>query len=315
MKSSAEEVRGSLIVILVEGDTIPAQRIKATHKGFEILSGILITTVDPLNVRLILELKPKGSFAEIAESPQDSQVKEAIARTLCGVLEIEKLVDEYNEEMALRPNTLKVVIFGSASLALTVLPERVSHDVDTVGPADFVRFCESRMRKSRGATPEFSSSRLLQYLGDWEERASRLEGINGVIFHIFHPLDTLMQKLLRVDEERFSINDIPDIEKILTELNPSEETLLQLLTENPARYRIPDSKPQGQAIRRNTNWFTDRFLPAHNLDSIKEMAERLEEESLEKYGFVSIKSSRPALQKDRKLTDLLDKKDPPPAIS
>lgn len=311
MKQTQDEIRGELIVILVEGDIIPAQRIKASHQGLEIQSGTILTTVDPLNVRKIHALEPQDSFASIPGVQSDPHIREAMTRTLCGVLEIETLAKAYLEEKALGRGSLKIVIFGSASLALTILPNRVSHDVDAAGPMDFVKFCEHRMRKSHGAIPEFSSSRLLQYLGSWEERSSRVEGAEGITFHVLHPLDTVLQKLLRADEERFHINDLPDIQRILETLNPSKETLLDLLTENPSRYRIPETTVQGAAVRRNTNLFSYQFLPGHNFASLKARAEQLEEDAMEKYGFIPLRSIPVSTSPNWKLSDLLNKKDPP----
>ena len=310
MIQNEDEVRGHMIVLLVEGDILPAQSIKATHKGMEIKSGSIATTVDPLSLSSILEVKPTQTFTDLLDA-QEKFTKDALSRTLCGVLEIEELTKAYARDTGLKPNSLKIIIFGSGSLSLTILPKRVSHDVDAAVPSQFMAFCEQKMRKSHGAKPEFSSPRLLQDLGAWEERASTIEGLSHTTFLIPHPLDTVMQKLLRTDATRFETNDKPDIRDILERLNPDKETLIGLLTENPARYRIPKDKEQAQAIVRNTNWFTKEFLPEHNAQSIAKLADETEEELLEKGGYIPSISIRVAPQKNRRLKDLLHPKDPP----
>lgn len=315
MNPDAYEIRDTIIVILTLGDVIPAQKAKAVPNGIELTSGSLKTIVDPLAIESIHILKLGDTFSKIANEGKSPEVNTAIARTLCGVIEIEQLAASYNKEKGTgAAKNLNLIIFGSASLAMTILPSRVSHDVDTVGPSDFIRYCEEKTRRSHGAIPEFSSVRLLNYLGAWQERASSLEGIYGTKFTVLHPLDTVMQKLLRADKERFEKNDQPDIKRIVEILHPDQQTLTELLTENPARYRIPPEKIQGKAVRNNTSWFLSQFLPHINLETLITEAEKREEEVLEKYGFIPLKpirSPETAPQKNLSLKELLHRNDPP----
>jgi hypothetical protein len=196
------------------------------------------------------------------------------------------LLEEFNEKKS-TPGVFgfRLVLFGSASLCVTVLPGRLSHDVDIACSREFADFCEHLPRKSRGAVPEFVPARVLGYLGSWDERSSSLTGMNGAEILVLHPLDTVMQKLLRSDIQRFDTNDKDDIERVLGKLRPSQELLLNLLTENTARYRIPPQKEQAEAVRRNTEWFLQRFLPQMSYQDVVTESENREDAEMERYGF------------------------------
>ena len=51
-----------------------------------------------------------------------------------------------------------------------------------------------------------------------------------------------MQKLLRLNEAHWREKDMPDIEAILLNIQPTAETLFHLLTENPFRYTKSDDE-------------------------------------------------------------------------
>lgn len=288
-------IKGQLIVTLTEGDIIPATCVRAEVATIAVENGPISTKVDPLMLKQIYEITAETSAEQLIANAESEEERNTLTKTLCGVLEIEHLLRKYHEETKLTPQ--RIAIFGSSSLTLTILPGRTSHDVDAATRGEFAKFCETRTGKSHGNQAEISSLHLLNYLGQWEERASELTGILGTHLLLLHPLDTIMQKLLRIDQNRFESNDKPDITKILEILNPTEEVLVFLLTENANRYRIPASKAQGQAVGRNTTWFLDTFLRGAKLDDIMATAEAQEEQYLREKGLAPLALPKQSLQK------------------
>lgn len=278
---------GNYFVVLHEGDIIPAHEIRSTPLGLEVKTGSVATILDPLVIEAIYPVQDLAIAARPEETNLSAAEQATLLRTLSGVIEIERLARQFTKERG--PLPLKLVLYGSASLSLTILPLRVSHDVDVASTSSgFVEFAQAKMRKSRGAVPEFSSSRILGYLGAWESRSASFEGLYGTEFLLLHPLDTMMQKLLRIDETRFGINDQKDICDIIRLLRPSEETLALLLTENPGRYRIPPNKDQARAVARNTAWFLREFLPALSYSDLTQRAEAREEQELRQSGLAPL---------------------------
>ena len=282
----SERQNGHFIVLLTEGDVIPANEIVARPDAIEIVASGIQTSVDPLQLKAIYELSVPSTPEQIMNTAATPEERECLCRALCGVIEVEGLVGDFlNQKSTSLASGLRLVLFGSTSLCLSVLPDRLSHDVDFACSHDFVAFCESRQRKSRGAVPEFVSSRILSYLGAWDERSSSITGMKGTEILLLHPLDTVTQKLLRIDPARFETNDRDDIARVLGRLRPSADLLLNLLTENPARYRIPQEKEQAAAVRRNTQWFLNEFLPELTYEGIVAESERREDAEMTRYGF------------------------------
>jgi hypothetical protein len=290
-----QEIKGQLIVTLTEGDIIPATCLRAGAESIIIETGKVQTKVDPLIVDKVYEINPDTSPEELLAKAKTDEEKITLSKTLCGLLEVEHLIEKFSKETNLVPQ--KIAIFGSGGLTLTILPGRASHDIAIATRDQFASFCETIAIKSHGNIAEISSFALLKYLGNWEERASELKGILGTQLLVLHPLDTVMQKLLRINEDRFNINDKKDIAKILEVLSPSQDTLKFLLTENPNRYRIPTEKPQSQAIKRNTEWFLDNFLKNTSFKEIVTSSELNEENYLIGKGLAPLPLKKQNLQK------------------
>ena len=87
-------------------------------------------------------------------------------------------------------------------------------------------------------------------------------GYRRTKFDVMHPLDTVMQKLLRMNEEKFVEKDVPDIRAVIERFQPPAATLMHLLTENPARYyKAPLGRDhQREAVERNTSRFLGSFI-------------------------------------------------------
>lgn len=276
-------LQGQFIVSLSEGDIIPVTSVLVNVDSITLESNGVQTKIDPLMLKNIYEVSPSTSPEDILSRAETNEEHITLTKTLCGVLELEDLLRKFYEDTKTVPQ--KIALFGSSSLTLTILPGRSSHDVDVATSSKFSEFCQTRGGKSHGNYAEVSSLHLLNYLGQWEERASGLRGVGGTQMLLLHPLDTVMQKLLRRDQNRFKTNDIPDIEKVLDTLRPTQETLQFLLTENPSRYRIPKHKEQWLAIEKNTTWFLNRFLKGITLKDISELSEKKEEQYLVEKGF------------------------------
>lgn len=186
-----------------------------------------------------------------------------------GILSTITALDRLMVEFA-RGNPAHVTtIFGSGSLALTLLPDRSTNDIDALATDKFAEFVNSKNVET-DLSVELLDEGLLKLLGPWGSRTSELVGPMGSQFRLVHPLDTVMQKLLRYAPEQFHEKDKADIDAVLAALQPTPETLVNLLTENPARYaRLPGRfASQADAIERNTTWFLNNYLPSLTFESI-----------------------------------------------
>lgn len=294
-----KSLQGNFLVVLTEGDIIPTNTVSPCPEGLSLETEGVTSTISTDMLQAIYPLGEENTLASIYNQAISQEDKNALSQTLCGVLELDNLYKKFvnklkEENPTLTPKPLNIVLFGSASLALTILPNRVSHDIDVAVPVKFAAFCQEIRPKSRGAELELLPPRLLQYLGDWEQRASSLKTENFSM-QIVHPLDTIMQKLLRTQSERFDTNDKKDIKAIIEKLNPSKETLLGLLIENPARYRVPADKEITKAIKNNTKWFLNTYLDGISYKDLVKKAELTEEEFLRDNGMLqkaSIKVKR-----------------------
>jgi hypothetical protein len=162
-----------------------------------------------------------------------------------------------------------ITIFGSGSLALALLTDRSTNDLDTLVSDEFAAFV-NRKHILTDIEIELLDESLLKLLGPWTDRTSELIGPLGLKFRLVHPFDTVMQKLLRFSVEHFVGKDQGDIDAVLTSLQPTKETLLDLLTENPARYARLSGRfaSQADAIERNTRWFLGAYLPETSFEDI-----------------------------------------------
>lgn len=270
MNANPSFLQGQFIVTLTEGDIIPAQEIRAETEYIEISNQNLKTQIDYFMLHSIYEVDENTTLEEILSRPQSQEEKNNLTHVLSGVLEIESLLKEFKSS---HPHTRqKIAIFGSASLILTIYPGRVSHDTDVALTSDFFMFCQEKKRKSRGTTLEFSPISLLNHLGRWEERSSHLTLLENHEILILHPLDTIFQKLLRLDSDRFHTNDKPDITKVIQTLNPSKKTLETLFTENHILYESPETSFQNKAFKNNLEWFLSEFCPELTYENLAKTA-------------------------------------------
>lgn len=161
----------------------------------------------------------------------------------------------------------EIIIFGATSLALTILPTRVSEDIDLITSEDLVEiFADNQFSN----TPiEVLDSNITQDLGDWRSRTCKLSGA-GANYNIMHPLDTLSQKLLRSNETIFLEKDMPDIREIVKYFNPSIETIETILKENPTRFisqHFGDRLDKETSIQ-NTNTFLTECYPEIDFNNL-----------------------------------------------
>ncbi len=186
-----------------------------------------------------------------------------------GILSTITALDRLMTEFARGNPPHITTIFGSGSLALTLLPDRSTNDIDALATDKFAEFVNSKGVET-DINVELLDEGLLKLLGPWTTRTSELVGPTGSRFRLVHPLDTVMQKLLRYSPEQFHEKDKGDIDAVIAALQPTPETLVNLLTENPARYaRLPGRfASQADAIERNTTWFLNNYLPGLDLESI-----------------------------------------------
>jgi len=164
----------------------------------------------------------------------------------------------------------RYTLCGASALALTIVPNRSTMDIDIVTLQPLDEFLSGKNEFHWDMEVEFMDEGLLRMMGDWSTRTSSAKGPLGREFRIMHPLDTMMQKMLRWDSERFEQKDMPDIDAIIAVLHPSSETLRAMLCENPFRY----AKASGplaiatDAIEANTRRFLSRHLSNVSYESI-----------------------------------------------
>lgn len=264
------------IVALTDGQLIRAARLQATALGIEIgTAGGVNAVVSPRNIQRLFREGPAQSVALEAVAYE----KSAIA---LGLVEVEHLLLHYlaSEKTPDRASLRReIVVFGSSSLALSILPTRTSHDIDMAVADRFVSYANERLPYSRNPKHidlEFCPRWLLRHCGEWEERCSLLVGESGVQFKVVHPLDTVSQKLLRIPEAVFEAKDKEDIRQIVSILNPDRESVIRLLREGSSRFHLLE-RSVSDAVRRNTRWFLDEFSFKIDLEADVIEAVRLSE--------------------------------------
>jgi hypothetical protein len=240
---------------------------------------------DHITIRLrSIETKIKADDIKVIF--ETDQTKFPLDPTLLATLTtLEKCIIEHEKKGAKSTYT----ICGATSLALTIIPNRATEDIDIITAENIDELLKNQNLHFDAAI-EFLEPQMLTLMGAWQSRTSQAVGLHGHTFQIMHPLDTIMQKLLRWDQEKFEAKDQPDIEIIIETLNPSKTTLHTLLTENPFRY----NKIQGplsiasDAITRNTQWFLTNYLSKTTLPDIKNDAEQRYTQQLAKAGLLPI---------------------------
>jgi hypothetical protein len=186
------------------------------------------------------------------------------------LVQIEYLAQRFLKERKLSKAQLgAITIYGSSSLTLTILPNRISHDVDVAVSEDFREFINAVCSNERPALGQLeintASPIVLRFCGNYRQRSRTLTGSKQgdlVPIEVLHPLDTLSQKLLRIPIDVFKEKDIPDIDKILRKLKPKREILVRLLRESFERYTTAAPDEMRKAAARNTRWlFKTYFTP------------------------------------------------------
>jgi len=261
------------VIETLSGDIYAADRLKVTQEGAQIFLGPIQTgTVSPAELKAIHQLEGTASLDLSTEQSK-------IAATF---LVLENLIEQYSATKGITPSSFThhhaFCIFGSCSLALTLLPERTSEDIDLIGPEEFVDYINEIDAPYTELSIEVLPPTLNQLLGNWRERTTKMLAYKGTEFLVLHPLDTLSQKLLRFSEEKFETKDKPDIIALLARLGTPRETLKYILTENALRY-YPNplgKDAQNIAVERNTRWFCQQFLDCSYEDIVKAAIERLQ---------------------------------------
>jgi hypothetical protein len=255
------KIQGTYLIITKYGHVFGATSIEATETG-------IITKLKGIEHHL--QLKDITQAFKVDPLHPAIQIDPGILSTLTTL-------DQLMVEFARGNPPHLTTIFGSSSLALTLLPERATNDIDALATDKFAEFVNKKNIET-DINVELLDETLLRLLGPWTTRTSELIGPLGSRFRLVHPLDTVMQKLLRFSEKQFLEKDQNDIHAILTTLRPTKETLIQLLTENPLRYaRLPGRfASQAEAVERNTTWFLGTYL--HNFsfeDIVQEAGNRM----------------------------------------
>jgi hypothetical protein len=253
-------LKGPFIIVTNSGHVFGASSVETTPKEFI----IKLNQAGQQTIEHRLNPKDISVVYEVDPSHQAAQINPGILSTVAA---LERLMLEFAEKHPPHLTTL----FGSASLALTMLPDRSTNDLDAIASDEFVKFVNEKDHET-DIEIELLDEKLLRLLGPWATRTSELRGPLGLPFRIVHPLDTVMQKLLRYSEAQFVTKDQGDIENVITCLRPTKETLINLLTENPSRYaRLAGSfATQADAIERNTQWFLGAYVPEVSFKDVLE---------------------------------------------
>ncbi|MBI4626742.1 MAG: hypothetical protein HY736_26415 [Verrucomicrobia bacterium] len=246
-------MKGPFIIVAKTGAVFGATHVEATPEGYTIFLKGIQHQLKARDLEIV--------YAVDARKPA-ARIDPGLISTLVW---LENALVEFNRK---NPPT-HITLFGAGSLAFTILPERSTNDLDMIVSDELAAFLNA-YDASTDVVVELLDENLLLLLGPWATRACEVIGPRGTAFRLVHPLDTAMQKLLRYDEERFIAKDQPDIEQIIAQLEPNEASLINLLTENPARYArlMGRFAAQADAIERNTRWFLHRFLPQLTFEDI-----------------------------------------------
>ncbi|MGH7944320.1 MAG: DUF6036 family nucleotidyltransferase [Opitutaceae bacterium] len=244
---------GNFVIVTKTGHVFGATHIEATPEGYTCHLKGLKTNLTAPELERAYQVDPGQPAARIDPG------------LLSTLIWLEKGLVEFNQ---LHPPT-QITIFGAGSLAFTILPDRSTNDLDTIVSDQLAAFLKDKGLPT-DVEVEMLDERLLQFLGPWASRACQIVGPLGAALRLVHPLDTAMQKLLRYNEERFLEKDLTDIEQIILHLKPDQNTLINLLIENPARYARLSGRfaSQADAIERNTRVFLSSFLPELTFEEI-----------------------------------------------
>ncbi len=240
------KITGNHILVLKNQMVLAAQEIEPTADGALVrLRGIEVQ----VRADDIATVYATGQINQIPIDP-------AVLSTLAT---LERGISEYEAQGGARG---RYTLCGSSGLALTIIPNRTTDDLDVVTTEPLDQFLVDRPGFHWDIPIDFMDEGLLRLMGDWSQRASSAKGPMGREFLIMHPLDTMMQKMLRWDME--------DIDEIIRVLNPGIDTIRNLLCENPFRY-VQATGPLSvatEALESNTRTFLARHLPGISYEAI-----------------------------------------------
>jgi hypothetical protein len=258
--------QGPITVLLKDGTILKAHRVVPTAEGIE-------TRDEDDQPNAVLD----AYQLDVVLTGNEPTIEAAGERNFIAalLLKIEHVVKDWEKfrqsdpKFAYRfPHISKLTIFGSGSLNLTLLPDRVSHDLDIITDDRSWQYLNDQIRtlSSGKVTVNLHTDNLLDHVKGWENRAAHLIGAGGLLFQVVHPLDTLSQKLLRESEEQFRTKDEADIQRILAVLRPPEDVLIKLLRSGYQRFFDPVN---AVSAKRNTESFLKKYLP--NIDLQKDI--------------------------------------------
>jgi len=264
--------KGNLVVVIDNALVVQCSQVEATPAGISIDDGRYLINENSLSHAWRLDPDEQLPTRELAEKSKIGTV----------MLSLEIAAGSYENETGRTAwkQADAPAIFGATFLTLTLLQNRTSEDVDIALSPQFLEWW-----KNHGGPAEYTDVlpfEVFSSCGNWQSRAVTIEGLNGLAFRILHPLDTVMQKLLRIDPVKFELKDKGDIRKIIEALGPNPETLTEMLTENNLRYRPPVMEPGAHfrsmiemhnAMKSNTQWLLTTFLPDTTYEDITTQAE------------------------------------------
>jgi hypothetical protein len=112
------------------------------------------------------------------------------------LVQIEYLAQRFLKERKLSQEQLgAITIYGSSSLTLTILPNRISHDVDVAVGKDFRDFIDAVCANERPALGQLEINTanpiVLRFCGNYHQRSRKLTGSKQgelIPIEVLHPL-------------------------------------------------------------------------------------------------------------------------------
>jgi len=225
-------------------------------------------TVSADEFAAILPLKP-DEILDQDSLPERSRIALAMVKIEQAIAEWIDYRAKSGQRIYRLPAVGEIVIFGSASLNITLLPQRVSHDFDVATDERFWIILRERLREMSADPADLTlvvhTDNLFRHSGNWRSRSLPIRGHTELEFLVAHPLDTISQKLLRSDPLVFEQKDLPDIERTLKILRPPPSIIRSLLQEGYTRF-FDDLPEIADAARRNTALFFNAFYPDLDID-------------------------------------------------